>query len=360
MTIVHLDMGLTSLISALISTFAVLIAANRNRTTPDGCNLTTTEQTVTDITAPHLHIGKVNTTVVDISTTKDITTTLQPVQTYMVGPGLIVQFLLIVLVNISRGVVSSCRIIDIANITVVEGNMSCTEHGTTLTTGIGITLNGRNSLIETITIDTGCLFFLDTNYDIGFTINITGLTCIYGSFMMTYRTFPSAAIDITDRTAFDIGICFGHESLLSEFILHATTGTAGIEVFLHRTTMQPDIGLTADHCRSTQSATITIAHDSSPFIDIDVGIGLLVKRIHMGIERLQIVIGISAVQCFINGLASGILVKALLRFYIQHHTGITTAIDFIDLSTIIQINPCITRPTACTIAGTIYRCRIAR
>ena len=71
----QLHLCLTIFIYLVEGAYAVLVATHVDIATSDSSNLATTEEAVTYITAPHLHVGEVNTTVVNISAAEDVTTT---------------------------------------------------------------------------------------------------------------------------------------------------------------------------------------------------------------------------------------------------------------------------------------------
>ena len=79
MTVVHLDMGLTRMIDSLDHAFLVINTALFRRTSTNRSNLTTTKDTVTDDATPHRDMTLVNTTVIIVTTTKEISTVGQAV-----------------------------------------------------------------------------------------------------------------------------------------------------------------------------------------------------------------------------------------------------------------------------------------
>ena len=118
--------------------------------------LATSEEAVTNHAAIHLHIGDVNTTVVDIATTKDTSAVIETVRT-VARPCLVMQFLLIVvganLYVVKVGICGRFFVeVAIAYEALVEGYIGSTEYGTTLTTAVGVTLDGRKTVNEAVTI----------------------------------------------------------------------------------------------------------------------------------------------------------------------------------------------------------------
>ena len=85
----------TGLINALQRTDAIIRATGLDDTTSDSSNLTTSEEGVTYMTAIHLDVGDIHTTIIDITTTEDTATIIQTVST-AARPSLVVQLLLIV------------------------------------------------------------------------------------------------------------------------------------------------------------------------------------------------------------------------------------------------------------------------
>ena len=168
------------------------------------------------MTAIHLDVGDVNTTVVDISTSEDTATIIQTVGTITL-PSLVVQFLLIIIRTIFqiryRVRILMLKIVLAGEVTIsykaiIERNVGSTIDRSTLTATIGITLNGRNA------INKGCTIQF-TNNNIGGTIDISSIGIGEFPFVITYTALPSATIDITARTALDISIGCGHERFRS-------------------------------------------------------------------------------------------------------------------------------------------------
>ena len=87
----------------------------------------------------------------------------------------------------------------IADKSIVEGDVGRSEYRTTFTTTVSITLDGRNTVDEAGAIQL-------TNDDVRLTKNITCRGITDSADVITYTTSPSAAIDVTCRTTFDIGI----------------------------------------------------------------------------------------------------------------------------------------------------------
>ena len=195
MTIIYLDACTTKLVNGTHNTRFIIIATLSNLTTSDGCNLAATKDAVTNLTAPYRHVCEVHTTVIVVSTTKKIATVRQTVHTDMVGPCLIIQFLFVLAVF---------RIVGITDVSIVHNQVGCTKDRTTLTTAIGITLDGRYALIVAIAVGQCSLVLTDANDNVCLAKDIR---CSFRYFlvMIAYITGPSASIDITRRTAFNIG-----------------------------------------------------------------------------------------------------------------------------------------------------------
>ena len=157
MAIIYLDTRTTIFIDFIQHTSLVVLVAFLHLTTSYGCNLTATKDAVTNLTAPYCYVCEVHTTVIIVSTTKEITTVRQTILTNVVCPCFIVQFLF---------VLTSLRIVGVTNVSVVHGQVSCTKDGATLTTAIGITLNGRYAFVEAIVAGQCLLVLTDANDDV--------------------------------------------------------------------------------------------------------------------------------------------------------------------------------------------------
>ena len=311
---IQFDIGLTRLIDSGGT-------INHHRTTY-GSNLTTSEDAGTNLTTIHRHVGNIDTTVIDITTTIETTRLIEAVATQthftcLVVIGFIVKLRLI------TGWISSSRILgvwirsgriyhrtlivlhltciqmDIAYIAIAEREVCLTKHGTTLATTIGITLNGRNTLCEAIAVDVALMILMNTDDDVGFTIDIirgrSGHSIVFTihrcSCMIADITFPSATIDVTGRTTLDVGISTGGKVLGTKDVIDTTGSTGSIEVFLDNSTQQGNIrgaiGITTHRYGIyTQSTTVGIAFDDGPFVDDDVGIELSLILEQVGCFRI--------------------------------------------------------------------------
>ena len=111
--------------------------------------------------------------------------------------------------------------------------------------------------------------------------------------MRTYVTFPATAIDITAGTALDIcrgtgceaiGIILGIISIFrvivvsthTEDVAHVTCRAGSIDIFLHSTTKQGNIGVSIDVATTflfgrTIAATIGVVHHLCVFVNDDIG-----------------------------------------------------------------------------------------
>ena len=155
------------------------------------------------MTAIHLHVRNIHTTVVDIAATEDTAAIVQTVGT-ITRPCLVVQFLLVV-VRASLYVVEvgiCCRHsaeVAIADKSIVDCDVGRSEYRATFTTAVSITLDSWNTVDEAGAIQL-------TNDDVRFTKDITCRGITDSADVITYTTSPSAAIDVTCRTTLDIGI----------------------------------------------------------------------------------------------------------------------------------------------------------
>ena len=172
---------------------------------------------------------------------------------------------------------------------LIERDVGCAEYRTTLTAAISVTLDGRNTIEEAGTIQL-------TNNDICFTKDITCCSGINLTSVITYAASPTATIDVTCHTAFDIGIGRSDERLVEVIssyvvsVVYRTNGTSGIEVLGYLTTQQGDVGCSVNITSIcsicvTQAATVSvgttkatiihIAADVSTFVDDHIGVVFL-------------------------------------------------------------------------------------
>ena len=170
--------------------------------------------------------------------------------------------------------------------TLVERDVSRTEHSTTLTATVSVTLDGGNTIDET-----GAVELTDDNMCL--TEDIICRAFADGSCVITYTTLPTTTIDVTCRTAFYIGISRGNE-IIVEIILgyiilvvHRTYSACSIEVLRDFTAKQSDKGsavhvagirsiritqTTAVCIGTAQASVIHITADISTLVDADIGV----------------------------------------------------------------------------------------
>ena len=293
LTLEEFNAGLTSLVDTLQGTVAVVNTCCLDDTTSDSGNLTTSEECVTYHAAVHLYVCYIHTTVVDISATEYTSTIIESVSA-VARPSLVVQFLLIVvrahLYMVEVGI--CCRYaaeVTITNKALVQSDVCCTEHGTTLTTTVGVTLDGWDTVDKA-----GAVFLTDDN--VCLTKDVTCWGCTDFTNVIAYTSSPTAAIDVTCRTALDIGICRSDEWLAEVvsrnvvFVVHRTYRSCSIEVLCYSTSKQSDVGssvnvasilgvgvtqTTTVGVSTVTAAVIHISADVSAFFDDDVGVVFL-------------------------------------------------------------------------------------
>ena len=78
-TFVQFHTGMSGLINTLQGSYRVLFTRGNDNATSDGSNLTTTKEGVAHMTAVHRYIRFINTTVINVTTAKDVTTILQAI-----------------------------------------------------------------------------------------------------------------------------------------------------------------------------------------------------------------------------------------------------------------------------------------
>ena len=293
MTIEHLDMRLTSLEDAGITVHQACVVGIfvPYSTTSDRTNLTAAIEVATKRTTIHRDIGIIHIAVHHIATTKGITCQLDSIRS------LVVQFLDIFIDSSPRG---SRVLITIAHITVVDGQVGSTIYGTTLTTAIDITLDGRNTIIEAVAV---CL----TDSHIGYSRNFS-CTQVDSSFhefsvnsvvVHTNCSQITTTIDVTGHTTFNLDVGGCSKASQSELVEYRTTFTTAIDVSINVTTLQLNIGRTCYHGIDTITTTVGVTADITTVHDMDVGLVVLVVR--------QNIIGIGTIVCaFSVGICTNI------------------------------------------------------
>ena len=99
--------------------------------------------------------------------------------------------------------------------------------------------------------------------------------------VVAYSTCPSAAIDVTCRTALDIGVGRSDEVPSNLLSVHDSSGgTGSIEVLGNMTAEEVDIGGAIDVAAGgrvviTQTTPVAVTGNSGTFLDADVGIVFL-------------------------------------------------------------------------------------
>ena len=237
-----------------------------HRSTTDRTNLTTTVETTADDTAIDLHVGDVHITVGDVTATEHVTTLIQQVVAFL-G---IVELLHVLAIFVAE-----------ADTAVVDGHISRTEDTTTFTTAVDITVNRRDTVI-----DTGAAEL--TNYDMTSTENIRRRVVTDLTAMITHAASPATTIDITHHTTLDIGVGSGGETSRitvtlrtdTKEIVYTTGSSRSIDILVDRATEQGDISraihITAQRNRGTAVATtIGIVHHSGALLDYHVGVILV-------------------------------------------------------------------------------------
>ena len=114
--------------------------------------------------------------------------------------------------------------------------------------------------------------------------------------MVAYVTLITATVGITAHTAFDIYISGSSEDVGAkiEFIINMTSLTTAIDILIHITALQFDVGSTTDNSITTITATVGITAHITTLHDMD--IGLVVTRPHICIFSIgQDVVGVCSV-----------------------------------------------------------------
>ena len=196
----------------------------------------------------------------------------------------------------------------------------------------------------------------------GLTQHISRRRCFDITIVVTDTSFPAATIDVTTGTTLNISIGTGNEvvvEIVFEYlilIIHRTSGSGSIDILIHLSAKQADEGGTMDITRiggvsitlsatvcigSTQRTIIHIAADPCTLLDQNVGVVFLAIVFGNGKSVIQTCICI-AVQAKINGdrlcLFCHFSLPGIHRLRAHHATELSTAIDLIDLSGVVQVH----------------------
>ena len=284
---------LAGLVDAFQGAHAVVHAGGLNDAAPDGCNLAAAEESVAHDAAVHVDVGGVHAAVVDVAAAEDTTAVVEAVGA-VARPGLVVQFLLIVVrahLNVVEIGVGGGHAVEVAvaDETLVERDVGRSEYGAALAAAVGVTFDGRN------TVDEVCAVFLADD-NVCLTKNVTRCAFTDSASVVTYAASPSAAIDVTCRAALDIGIGRSDERLAEViggnvvFVVHRTYGAGSIEVFGYLAAEQSNVGGSVyiagiGHFCVTQTAAVSVsaaaaavvhvAADVCAFVDDNVGVVFL-------------------------------------------------------------------------------------
>ena len=353
--VVHLDVGLARLVGALVGALAVHIAAHGHRAAADGGNLAAAEEAVADVAAIHGDLGEVDAAVVDVAAAEDIAAALQAVLADVVGPGLVVQLLLVALVDGRGGVVGGVGIVDVADVAVVQRDAGSAPDGAALATGVGIALHGGHALVEAVAVDAEAELGPDADDDVRGAQDVALGRGADAADVVAHGTLPAAAIDIAHRAALDEGIGAGREAAGAVLVLDGAAGAAGIDVLTHRAAVQADVGSAADDGLATQAAAVAVVQHGGALVDIDVGIGLRAQRVLVGIEFFQLGVGVAAVQVGMDGGARSLGLGLPLGHgdVVEHAAAQAAAVDLVDLRAVVQVDGGVARPGVGAVAGAI-------
>ena len=191
--------------------------------------------------------------------------------------GFVGYLLLVVLVDAhSRGVVGAGSVIGVTDVSVVVRDVGCAVDYAAFAAAIGITLNGRDSIEEREAGVWRAGAVEHTDDDVRLAEDVVGGGC--GCFVViAYRAFPSAAIDVTHRSALDIDVGRSDEALYSLPVLDSSAGACTVEVLDDCAAEEVDIRRAADDCIGTESGTIAVAGNCSALLDADVGVVFLLS-----------------------------------------------------------------------------------
>ena len=371
---IHINMCLAGSVDDHIGTLYIMLAALVNGSATNGRNLATAEDAVAHIAAVECDTSGIHIAVVDVTAAKDVTA-IQQVGVrneiaFFVLPGLVDNLLLVAVVQLGLRVVAEGRIIFIADVTIAQRDVGGAEHGSTLTTGVGVALDSRNAVGEAVAVG-----LADDDIrrarNIGCAHNLADggihLVAIYRLYVFAHDAFPATAIDVAAGTTLDVGRGTGRKGFCIIIVQHGTTGACGIDVLHDGAAKQFDAGGSADIGIGTKAAAVGVVPHGSTFIDVHVGVvsvAVQSGRLNQGavqavvqMKFFGVFIRISNVFIFIARQTevkcfTFILPPLNQRLQVQHHTVVTAAIDLIDAGTRKQVDLGVLRPGVFTITAT--------
>ena len=317
MSIIHGHMSLTRLRNLAERTDMVHLATLSRLTTSDSSNLGTAMHTATDYASPHHNIGLIDITLITIAAAKDISIILQATDTVAHRPGLIIQLLNEITIDI---VITDIAIVESHIGRSIDSTATASLLSLALTAAINVTLDGRYAIIITILIvilrigiiaiscslilqvfhsllqTFGYLVLTNTDDDICLSRDITlgrgiqisihfyhhvltllvlnRITILVQQWLrclvLTYTTLISTTEHVTCNTSSDISSRRSLEGIIvlirqiTVTVKHRTDRTCSNNILLNQSTKQSDIGSAIDITTSvltngTHATTIGIA-----------------------------------------------------------------------------------------------------
>ena len=311
--VVHRDGGLARLLDVVERAVDVVLAAWGHVAAPDSGNLAAAVHAVAHHAAPHGDVGLIDAAAHVVAAAEHVAAVAQTTVALIgvVHPvGLVVDFLLVVAAAV--GVVGEVLFrrhvgeVAVAYVAVVQHKVALAEHGTALTPGVGVALDGGHAVKIAVVGERGVaalhLRQLGQQTGIGLVladaddhVGLAGLLCArvvhfilvpsiagVGHGRVAHVALPTAAIDVAHLAAGNIGVGAGGE-VGPESVIDSTDGASGVDVFRHIAAEQGNIGGTIDIATArrgviaavTQTAAVGVVVHGSALVDDDVGVILI-------------------------------------------------------------------------------------
>ena len=362
---------------------------------PHGSNLAAAEETAAHHAAIHKDVGVVHATVVHIAAAEDVAAVLQTCVwlKHVVDKMGFVDYLFFVVL------VGGCSVddytlvvlclagieVNIAYISVVQGDVARSPDRAALAAAVGIALDGGYAVDETRAVGLA-------DDDVGLAEVVVGHAVGDAFLVEAHGTVPAAAIDVAAGTALDVDVAAGDEVLVEVILFYfvavddAAHRAGTVDVLLDRAAEQGDVG-SAEHVTAvvvqfhgvmvrlhiTQAAAVGVVHHGGTLVNQHVGVELLAYELR-GCAVFPEILGILSQGACKTTVAVILFIVCLLtcgdvsqfvidfreqrlqfihRTLVHHAAHLAAAIDLIDLCAGVQVYLRVFRPGEATLACAI-------
>ena len=239
-----------------------------HRAASDDADLTAAIDAAAHLSIINIYVRILGIAVGHIASTEDVTRIEQAVLA-LLGVGVIPVVEFLDIVGSTEGV-GVGAVVAVADVAVVDAHVGRAVDGAALAAAVDVALDGGDTIAEGVAGEVA-------DDDVGASADVVVGHGQRGGIMIADVALPSAAIDVADAAAFDVGIG-GSRKLVLGTVVQTHDGTAltgGVDVLLHTSAQQTDIGVAADHSLRTVTAAIGIARDGGTLMDVDVGVVFL-------------------------------------------------------------------------------------